>query len=76
MVPTNQELTSITVLSQGPNRVRVSLLSPEDVNRSAFRNVVFSSYVEFPTMDGVHKSSDSGCYTPTSEHFRTSYGES
>jgi hypothetical protein len=30
-------------LSKGPNRVGVSLPSPEDGNRSSFWNVVFSS---------------------------------
>jgi hypothetical protein len=30
-------------LSKGPNRVGVSFPSPEDGNRSSFRNVVFSS---------------------------------
>jgi hypothetical protein len=36
----------------------------------SFQNVVFSSHLEFPTMDKVHKSSDSECYAPSSEHFR------
>jgi hypothetical protein len=31
------------------------LPSPEYGNRSRFRNVVFSSYLEFRTMDKVHK---------------------
>jgi hypothetical protein len=34
-------------LIEVPNRVGVSLPSPEDGNRSSFRNVVFSSYLEF-----------------------------
>jgi hypothetical protein len=34
-------------LSKEPNRVGVSLPSPEDGNRSRFRNVVFSNYLEF-----------------------------
>jgi hypothetical protein len=46
-------------LSKSPNTVYVSLPSPEDVNGSSFRNVVFSSYLEFWTMDKVQKSSDS-----------------
>jgi hypothetical protein len=46
-------------MSKGPNKVRVSLLPPEDGNRSSFRNVVFSSYLKFRTMDKVHKPSDS-----------------
>jgi hypothetical protein len=37
---------------------------------SCFRNVVFSSYLEFRVMGKVHKSSDSWCYTPSSEPFR------
>jgi hypothetical protein len=43
-------------LSEGPNKVGVSLLSPEDGNRSHFRNVVVSSYLELRTMDKVQKS--------------------
>jgi hypothetical protein len=39
------------------NRVGVSLPSPEYYNRSSFRNIVFSSYLEFWTMDSVQKSS-------------------
>jgi hypothetical protein len=41
-------------LSKGPNRVGVSLPSPEDGNRTCFQNVFFS-YFEFQTMDKVHK---------------------
>jgi hypothetical protein len=43
------------VLSEGPNKVGVSLPSPVDGNRSSFRNVVFSIYLEFRTMDQVPK---------------------
>jgi hypothetical protein len=46
-------------LSKEPNRVCVYLLSHEDGNWSSFRNVVFSSYLEFRTMDEVQKPSDS-----------------
>jgi hypothetical protein len=46
-------------LSNGPSRVGVSFPSPEDGSRSSFRNVVFSSYLEFRTMDKVQKPSDS-----------------
>jgi hypothetical protein len=46
-------------LSNEPNRVGVSLLTPEDGNRPSFRNAVFSSHVEFRTMDKFHKPSDS-----------------
>jgi hypothetical protein len=50
--------------------VGVSLPWPEDGDRSSFRNVVFSSYLEFWTIDKAHKSGDSECYTSSSEHFR------
>jgi hypothetical protein len=45
-------------LSKGLNRIDVSLPSPEERNRPSFRNVVFSSYLEFRTMEEVHKASD------------------
>jgi hypothetical protein len=32
---------------------------------------MFSSYLKFRTMDKVHKPSDSECYTPSAEPFRT-----
>jgi hypothetical protein len=47
------------VLSMKPNTVGVSLHSPEDGNKSSFRNVVFFSYLEFWTLDKVHTPSDS-----------------
>jgi hypothetical protein len=37
----------------------LSLSSPEDGNRSRFRNVVFCSYLEYRTMDKVQKPIDS-----------------
>jgi hypothetical protein len=40
-----QELS--LAFSQGPNRVGVSLSSPEEGNRINFRNAGFSSYLEF-----------------------------
>jgi hypothetical protein len=46
-------------LSKGPNRVGVAFPSPEDGNRSSFRNVMFSSYLEFRTTDKVQKPADS-----------------
>jgi hypothetical protein len=49
---------------KGPNRVDVSLPSHEDGNGSIFRNFVFSSYLEFRTMDTAQKPSHSECYTP------------
>jgi hypothetical protein len=45
-------------LSKEPNRVAVSLPSPEEGNRSSFRNAVFQ-YLEFRTMDKVQKPSNS-----------------
>jgi hypothetical protein len=57
-------------LSKEPNRVGVSLPSPEDGNRSSFRNFVFCYYLEFRTMNKVQKPSHSECYTPLSEPFR------
>jgi hypothetical protein len=67
-----KKLTSITepvqlALSKGPNKVGVSLPSPGEGKRSSFRNVVFSSYLEFWTMDKVYESSESECYAPSSE---------
>jgi hypothetical protein len=45
----------ILALSKGPNRVCVSIASPEDGNRPSFRHVVFCSYLGFRTMENVHK---------------------
>jgi hypothetical protein len=56
-------------ISKRPNRVGVSLLSPEDGNRSILRNAVFSIYLELRTIDKVHKPSDSVCYTPSAALF-------
>jgi hypothetical protein len=53
-------------LARGPNRVGVSLPSPEDGNRCIFRNVVVRSYLEFRTIDNVQKPSNSECCTPSS----------
>jgi hypothetical protein len=57
-------------LSKRPNWVGVCLLSPEDRNISSFRNVLFSIYLEFRTVDKVHKPSDSKCYILSSEQCR------
>jgi hypothetical protein len=46
-------------LSKGHNRVGVSIPLSEDGNRSLFRNIVFSSYLEFRTMGKVPKPTDS-----------------
>jgi hypothetical protein len=48
-----------SALSKGPNRVGIYLPSPEDGKRSSFPEVVFSTYLEFWTMDKVHKPGDS-----------------
>jgi hypothetical protein len=40
--------------------VALSFPSPDAGNRSSFRNVLFSTYLEFRTMDKGHKPSDSG----------------
>jgi hypothetical protein len=48
----------------------MSLPSPEDGNRSSFRNVVLFSLLEFQTMDKVQKTSNPECHTPSSEPFR------
>jgi hypothetical protein len=51
----------------------VNYSSPSaNVNRPIFPNVVFSSYLEFRTMDKVQKPRDFQCYTrsTSSEPFR------
>jgi hypothetical protein len=48
-------------LSNGLNRVGVSLPSPEDGKKSIFQNVVFSSCLEFLAMDKIYKPIDSEC---------------
>jgi hypothetical protein len=50
-----EKLTSIT----GPNWLGVFPPWPEDGNRSSFRNVVFSNFLEYWTMDKVKKLSNS-----------------
>jgi hypothetical protein len=45
----------------------------EEGNRSSFRNVEFSSYLELRTIEKVHKTSDSECYIPSSEPFIFNY---
>jgi hypothetical protein len=51
----------VLVISKGFSTVGVSF-SPEDGNRSSFLNVVFSSYLEFRTMDQINEASNSECY--------------
>jgi hypothetical protein len=48
-------------LSKGPNKVGVSLPSPEDGNRSVSETLFFFRHLEFRTMNEVHKPSDSEC---------------
>jgi hypothetical protein len=43
----------------GHDIVGVYLPSARDGNRSSFRNVVFSSYLEFRTIDKFHKTCNS-----------------
>jgi hypothetical protein len=54
-------------LSEGSNRICVSLPSPEDGNRSGFWGVVVSSHLEYQKMDKVQSPSDTECYIPSSE---------
>jgi hypothetical protein len=51
-------------LSKEPNRRGISFHSPEDKNMCSFRNIVFSRYSEFRTMNKVQKSSDSETDVP------------
>jgi hypothetical protein len=51
-------------LSKEHKRVGVSLPSPEETNRSSFRNDVFSSNFEIQMADKLHKPSDSEWYIP------------
>jgi hypothetical protein len=59
-------------LSKGPNRI--GFPSPEDGNKSSFRNVVFflSLFFNTRTMDKVRKPSISESYTPSSESYSNS----
>jgi hypothetical protein len=56
-------------LSKEPNRVSVSLHSPEDGNRSSLRNVVLSSLLEFLKMDKVHEPSESDTFPLSAKTF-------
>jgi hypothetical protein len=47
-------------LSEGPNRISVSVPSPEE------GNFVFSSYLEFRPMDKIHEPKVSESYAPSS----------
>jgi hypothetical protein len=54
----------------GPNRVDVSIPSPEVEKRPGFRNIVFSCYLEFQAMEIARKPSDSESNTPLLKAFR------
>jgi hypothetical protein len=41
-------------LYEGSNRAGVSIPSNEDANTPSFRNVMYSSYLEFRTLGNVH----------------------
>jgi hypothetical protein len=56
------ERANLNHWTTGSNRAGVSFPSPEDGNTSSFPEVVFSSYLEFRTMDKVNKPSNSECY--------------
>jgi hypothetical protein len=45
--------------SKRSNRIGASISSLEDGSRSSFRNVVFSSYLEFWIVDRVQRPNDS-----------------
>jgi hypothetical protein len=45
-------------LSKDLNRVHISLPTPEDGNRSSFRNVMFPTCLEFRTIGNVRKPID------------------
>jgi hypothetical protein len=47
------KLNPVIALSEGPDRVNVLLHSPGGGNRSNFRRVVFSSYLELRAMNKV-----------------------
>jgi hypothetical protein len=53
--------------SEGLKGEGASFPSVEDGNRASFRNVVFSNYSDFQTMEKIHKLNDSECYTQSSE---------
>jgi hypothetical protein len=54
-------------LSNGPNKVDVSLPSPESRNRSSSRNVLLCSHLGFRATNKVHKPNNSVYYRPLSE---------
>jgi hypothetical protein len=58
-------------LSRWYSRVGVFFPSSENRNRSSLRNVVFSSYLQFKTKDKAYKTSESKCYKPLAENFRS-----
>jgi hypothetical protein len=56
---TENSVNEVRSFSKGPKRVGDSLPSPEDGNRFSPRNFVFSSYLEYRTMEKCHKRSES-----------------
>jgi hypothetical protein len=58
-----------SVVSKGPNRVGVSLPSPEDGQIQTPKRCVSSS-LEFHATNKVHKPNEHKCYAPPSEPFR------
>jgi hypothetical protein len=66
-VPTLGAICGVVSIFKGPNRVRVSLPSPEDGNGSSFRSV--PSLLEYQMMVKVQKPGNSESHTRTSEPF-------
>jgi hypothetical protein len=66
-----QSLDSLRLaISDGPNRVGASHRSPEDRNRSRFRNLVlFCVFLEYQTMGEVQEPSNPECYAPSPKPF-------
>jgi hypothetical protein len=50
--------------------IQLGPLERANLNQSRFRNVVFSSLLEYRTMEKSKKPSKPVCYTPSSEPFR------
>jgi hypothetical protein len=54
----HNHLITDVALSKDIKKTGFFFLSPEDGNKSSFRNVAFSIYLEFWTTDKVYKPSD------------------
>jgi hypothetical protein len=59
--------------AKGPNKLGVSLSSPEEGNRSSFRNIVFSRSLQFRTMRKFHILADSERYTHHQNALNSTY---